>query len=93
MKPLISPERFYIGYIDEKPAAFICMIPDLNELARGFDGKLLPFNWAKLIYRLKFGKIKQGRIPLMGLRTEYHGTRKGLGLFATLCQTLFAAAR
>ncbi len=93
MKPLISPNRFYLGYIEGKLAAFICLIPDLNELARGFDGKLLPFNWAKLIWRLKFGKIKQSRVPLMGLKTEFHNTRKGLGLVAALCEEVFAAAR
>lgn len=93
MKPLIASDCFYIGYIDEEPAAFICLIPDLNELAQGFDGKLLPFNWAKLIYRLKSGKAKQARVPLMGLRTQHHATRKGLGLVAALCETVFEAAR
>lgn len=93
MKPLISPDCFYIGEIDGEPAAFICLIPDLNELAQGFDGKLLPLNWAKLIYRLKFGNTKQARVPLMGLRTKHHKTRKGLGLVAALCETVFEAAR
>lgn len=93
MKPLISPDLFYLGYIDGELAAFLCMLPDLNELARGFDGKLLPFNWAKLIYRLKTGKTKQARVPLMGLRKKYHNTRKGLGLIAALCETSFEAAR
>jgi len=51
MKPLIAPERFLMGSIDGELAAFLCLLPDLNELSRGFDGKLLPFNWAKLIYR------------------------------------------
>ncbi len=93
MKPLIASDCFYIGEIDGEPAAFICLIPDLNELAKGFDGKLFPFNWAKLIYRLKSGKAKQARVPLMGLRTKHHGTRKGLGLVAALCETVFEAAR
>ncbi|WP_418151909.1 hypothetical protein AB8615_06440 [Litorimonas sp. RW-G-Af-16] len=93
MKPLISPDRFYIGYIEGKLAAFICLIPDLNELAEGFDGKLLPFNWAKLLWRLKLGKTRQSRVPLMGLKTEFHNTRKGLGLVAALCEEAFAAAR
>ena len=93
MKPLIVPERFLMGSIDGELAAFLCLLPDLNELARGFDGKLLPFNWAKLIYRLKSQKAKQARIPLMGLRHKYHNTRKGLALIATLCEESFETAR
>ena len=93
MKPLIVPERFLIGSIDGELAAFLCLLPDLNELARGFDGKLLPFNWAKLIYRLKTQKAKQARIPLMGLKHKYHNTRKGLALIATLCEESFETAR
>ena len=93
MKPLIVPERFLMGSIDGELAAFLCLLPDLNELSRGFDGKLLPFNWAKLIYRLKTQKAKQARIPLMGLRQKFHNTRKGLALIAALCEESFEAAR
>lgn len=93
MKPLIAPERFLMGSIDGELAAFLCLLPDLNELAKGFDGKLLPFNWAKLVYRLKTNKAKQARIPLMGLRQKFHNTRKGLALIATLCEESFETAR
>ena len=93
MKPLISPQRFLLGFIDGELAAYLCLLPDLNELSRGFDGKLLPFNWAKLIYRMKTQKAKQARIPLMGLRKKYHNTRKGLALIAALCEESFEAAR
>ena len=93
MKPLIVPDRFLMGSIEGELAAFLCMLPDINELASGFDGKLLPFNWAKLIYRLKSQKATQARIPLMGLKREYHNTRKGLALVAALCEESFASAR
>ena len=93
MKPLIEPERFLMGSIDGELTAFLCMLPDINELAGGFDGKLLPFNWAKLVYRLKSQKARQARIPLMGLKREYHNTRKGLALIAALCEESFEVAR
>jgi len=84
MKPLIVPERFILGSIDGELAGFVCMLPDINELADGFDGKLLPFNWAKLVYRLKTQKAKKARLPLMGLRRKYHGTRKGLAMVTAI---------
>jgi len=93
MKPLIVPDRFLMGSIDGELAAFLCMLPDINELSAGFDGKLLPFNWLKLIYRLKSQKATQARIPLMGLSRKYHNTRKGLALVAALCEESFASAR
>ncbi len=89
MKPIIFDEGFWVGMIDERPVAFIWMIPDVNEVARGFDGKLLPFNWAKFLYRLKAKKVTKSRIPLMGLSRELHGTRKGLAIVAKLCQLAF----
>jgi len=93
MKMLINPDLFLIGYIDEKPAAFITMIPDINTAAHGLDGRLFPFGIAKFLWRLKVKGVKQARIPLMGLRKEWHNTRRGLALTAQLCETVFANAR
>lgn len=93
IRPIIFKDGLWIGYIDEQPAAFIWMIPDLNEITQGLDGKLLPFGWAKLIWRLKVKGAKQARIPLMGLRQKYQNTRKGLALVAQLCETVFEAGR
>ena len=93
IKPLIFEDGFWIGYIDDVPAAYIWMVPDLNSLTAGLDGKLLPFGWAKLVWRLKVSGVKQARIPLMGLRKAHQNTRKGLALVAQLCETVFAAGR
>ena len=93
MRPVLQKELFWIGMIDEKPAAFITMIPDVNQATQGLDGHIFPFGFAKILYRLKIKGVKQARIPLMGLRREWHNTRQGLALVAQLCETVFAAAR
>jgi len=93
MKPLLITETFLIGEIEGKPAAYIGMLPDLNEAVRGLNGRLLPFGWAKLVYRLKVKGVKTSRIPLMGLRKEYQNTRQGLAVVAKLCEDVFAAGR
>ena len=93
MKPVLKDECFLIGYIDEEPAAFIAMIPDVNQALIGLDGKLLPFGWLRLLYRLKIKGVTQARIPLMGLRRKWHNTKPGLALVAQLCETVFAAGR
>ena len=48
------------------------MLPNLNEAIRDFGGRLLPFNWFKLLMRLKRG-TKTSRVPLMGIRRSYTG--------------------
>jgi len=93
MKPILVHDTFWIGFIDERPVAFVLMIPDINEVAKGFDGRLLPFNWAKFIWRLKVRKIKRLRLPLMGLRREWHNKRKGVSLTTKICELAYAGAR
>jgi len=93
MKPLIDPDLYLIGEIDGDPVAFITMIPDVNTAAHGLNGRLLPFGFAKLLYRLKVKGVTQARIPLMGLKRHWHNKRQGLALIAQLCETIFGNAR
>lgn len=85
MKPIMFDEGFQIGFIDDEPAAFIWMIPDVHDAARGLDGRLLPFGWAKFLYRLKAKRVKMGRIPLMGLKKKFHHTSRGRSLVTQIC--------
>ena len=62
------------------PAAFGIGLPNINEAIADLNGALLPFGWAKLLYRLKGGKIRSARLPLMGVRKQYHGTPLGVAL-------------
>ena len=50
---LVDPGLIRIAEVDGEPAAFIVVIPNINEAIRGLDGRLLPFGWAKLLWRLK----------------------------------------
>ena len=77
LKPLIDPKMVPIAELDGKPVAFGIMLPNLNEAIRGFNGKLLPFNWAKLLWRLKVGGVKTGRLPLMGVRRDVSSNYAG----------------
>ncbi|MDA3856764.1 MAG: N-acetyltransferase [Roseovarius sp.] len=52
LKPLLRSESLWIAMIDGEPAGFTFLFPDLNEIVDGLDGKILPFGWAQLLYRL-----------------------------------------
>lgn len=80
LKLLIASELIQIAEVDGEPAAFIVALPNINEVIKGFGGKLLPFNWAKLLWQLKVRFPKSARVPLMGVRRSFHNTPLGPGL-------------
>ncbi len=93
MKPLIREDFVCIVEIDGDPAAFALALPDLNEAMADLDGALLPFGWAKLLYRLKAGKIARVRMPLMGVRKKYQGGAMGAGLAYTVIEKVHENVR
>ncbi len=93
IKPIMFKEGLWVGEYKGDPIAYIWMIPDLNEAIRDLKGNLFPIGWVKLLWRLKVKGLKQARIPLMGLRKEFHNTRTGLSIVAKLCETVFDAAK
>lgn len=80
LRVLISPELIQIAEVGGKPVAFIAALPNVNEVIRGFKGKLAPFNWVKLLWNLKVRFPKTSRVPLMGVRRSFHNTPLGPGL-------------
>ena len=77
LRPLINAELFWIAELDGRPICMALCLQNLCEAAAGLGGKLLPFGWAKMLWRLKVAGVKTARVPLMGLRREYHGTPIG----------------
>ena len=75
LKPIIYEELVRIAEVDGEPVAFMITLPDINELIRDLNGKLLPFGWAKLLWRLRKPRTKRARVPLMGVARKLHGTR------------------
>lgn len=76
MKPLIRPEFVSIVESDGERVGFGIALPNLNEIIADFDGRLLPFNWLKLLARLKRGP-RSVRVPLMGVRRGFGGSLVG----------------
>ena len=78
LRPLLNAKSLWMAEFEGKPIAFALFLPDLNELTEGLNGKLLPFGWAQLLYRLKIRGARRARLPLAGLRREFHKTKMGL---------------
>ncbi|SFH64376.1 N-acetyltransferase [Albimonas pacifica] len=92
MRPLIDADLVKIAEIDGRPVAFIVLLPNLNEAIRDLNGRLLPFGWAKLLWRLKVSGLRTGRVPLMGVRREISGTVLGKAIPLMLIYALEARA-
>jgi len=86
---MIVPDDFiHIAEVEGKPAAFVVLIPNLNETIADLDGKLFPFGWARLLWRLKVRFPTTARIALLGVREEYQFTRLGPALAFSVIQAL-----
>ena len=88
LKILVNKEYIAIATYKGVPAAFSVTLPNINEWISGLNGKLLPFGWAKLAWNL-FGRApKSVRMPLMGVRKEFHGTLAGSSLALAVIETV-----
>lgn len=58
-----------------EPVAFMITLPDVNQLIADLDGRLFPFGWAKLLWRLRTPRTARIRVPLMGVVKKLHGSR------------------
>ncbi|PHS21699.1 MAG: dATP pyrophosphohydrolase [Robiginitomaculum sp.] len=71
LRPLIRKELAWFADIDGEPAAFIVCLPDVNGAIGDLKGKLLPFGWLKLLWRLKVKRPATARVLLMGVRRKF----------------------
>jgi len=79
LKPVIYEDLVYVCFVLEDdewhPAAFMITLPDVNELTADLDGRLFPFGFAKLLWRLRKPRVKRMRVPLMGVAKRFQGGR------------------
>lgn len=77
LRAVIDHRMVWFAEIDGETAGFVAALPNLNEAIADLDGKLAPFGWAKLLWRLKVRRVKSIRVPLMGVKRKFAGTRRG----------------
>jgi hypothetical protein len=71
MRPIINEKLVWFADIDGESAGFGVCLPNVMEAVKGLDGKLLPFGWATLLWRLKVSGVKTARVPLMGVKRKF----------------------
>lgn len=83
-RPIMRAKFGRIVDIDGAPAAMIVALPDLNNVIAPFKGRLLPFNWAKLIHAIWRDRWRTARVPLLGIRKEFRNTPIALAVLSLL---------
>ena len=80
LRLFIEDDFIQIAEVDNIPAAFMVTLPNLNEVLRDMNGKLLPLGWLKLIRYVKQRRFTTGRVPLMGVRKAFQHQPLGLAV-------------
>jgi ribosomal protein S18 acetylase RimI-like enzyme len=99
MKPIIDPQFTYIAEAEGQPVGFLICVRDINVALKEIDGRLLPFGWARVLFRRS--RIRKMRVVALGvvdafrrvgvaealvLKLMEEGTK--LGLYGELSMTL-----
>ena len=77
LRAVIEPKMIWFAEIDGETAGFVVLLPNVNEAIADLGGRLAPFGWAKLLWRLKVARVKSVRIPLMGVKRKFADTLRG----------------
>lgn len=71
LRPLVHERLVWFAEMAGRPVAFAVCLPNLNEAIRDLSGRLLPFGWLRLLWRLKVSGVSTARVPLMGVRPQH----------------------
>jgi hypothetical protein len=77
LRLILIPSLFWFLEIDGEGAGFVVLAPNLNDAIADLGGKLAPFGWAKLLWRLKVKGVGRGRVPLMGIKRKFARDPRG----------------
>lgn len=86
MKLVIDPDIAFMAEINGKVVGMCIMVPNLNEVIADLGGKLLPFGWAKLLWRAKIKHPVSTRLILLGIRGE---ARKNIKKYGGLASAMY----
>jgi hypothetical protein len=88
LKFLVPKDFVQFAEVDGETAAILVVVPNLNELIGDLRGRLLPFGWAKLLWRIRFRKPKSARVALMGVGQKYQTSSLAMALVFGLIENI-----
>lgn len=93
MLPVCRPSWIRMAQWRGEDIAVVSQIPDVNEALEGLGGRLAPFGWASLLWRIHCRGTRMTRIPMIGVASSWRGTRIGSMAVSLLLADAIAQAR
>ncbi len=80
MKPIMDERLIWFAYVDGEPASFIIIIPDINELIEGLNGKLNLPGKLRFVWNKYTKKNKRMRAIVLGTKEKFrkHGLESAM---------------
>jgi hypothetical protein len=82
--PVMRPEGVIFALAGGRPEGILVGLPNLNEAIADLGGRLLPFGWLKLLWRLRVRRLRSARVILMGVRKVHRNSTRSGALAAVL---------
>lgn len=73
-KPIIDEELIWFAYHKGKPVAFFILFPDMNQIIKGFNGRLCLGNKIRFLIRKKQHRMTRMRALVAGVHPSYQNT-------------------
>ncbi len=67
LRRIVDPDMVLIAEKEGRPIAMAVSLPNLNEALAGLHGRLFPFGFLRLLWRLKVRKPKTARCLMLGI--------------------------
>ena len=80
LKLLVEDDFVKIAEIDGEPTAMLVAFPNVHEVIRDLNGKLFPWGWLKILWRLKAAYPRSARVALMGVRKRFQSSPMGAAM-------------
>ena len=80
MKLIIDERLAFFAEVKGEPVGMVICLPNLYAMTHDMNGRMLPFGWAKLLWRLKVKGPKSARLMLLGIKNKMRGIKRYGGL-------------
>ncbi|MCX6352516.1 MAG: hypothetical protein NTX03_11750 [Bacteroidetes bacterium] len=85
LKPVLIPEFIWFAYVEDQPAGFIVMMPDVNQIFKYVNGKLNLIGKLKFLYYQLTKPMTKLKVLVFGIHPDY----QNLGLDAALVYSFY----
>lgn len=93
LKLLVDDGFVQIAEIEGEPVAMLVAFPNIHEVIHDLNGRLFPWGWLKILWRLKVGYPRTGRVALMGIRKRFQSSPMGAAMAYGMIEAVREAVR